>query len=264
MNRFRGQLGMSLVEATIILLVLMLLTGVIAPSIFDFVNDARRVKVKEDCEALGVTLARLVRDVGTCVMFDGRQQPTGPGCTRQNRVSLLVSDGPAVTTADISAGSDADVAFLAPNATTQLGNYKWNTADFDTMEHQFVTNSPLYPIPQNLSVLGSTGGVNTYPKPWFNYGWRGAYIQSPVSWDPWGKPYLINTLFLRVAIDAEAGRGEGQRSGGWSRTVFCLSAGANSLYETAFGGNPSNGQVVVAGVIRGGDDYFYPIQGNTK
>jgi hypothetical protein len=45
--------GLSLVETTIILLILMVLTGVLAPSINDFVNDAKDVKVKEDCEAIG-------------------------------------------------------------------------------------------------------------------------------------------------------------------------------------------------------------------
>ena len=41
MRKFKGQKGLSLVEVTIMLLVLMLLTSVLAPSIFDFVNDAR-------------------------------------------------------------------------------------------------------------------------------------------------------------------------------------------------------------------------------
>jgi hypothetical protein len=158
---------------------------------------------------------------------------------------------------------DALFTYTAPNGgTTTLGNYRWDTADRDTMEHQFVTNSPLYPTPATIVVYGSVQGTYQYSKPWFNYGWRGAYLQSPVSWDPWGKPYLINTLFLSVARDAAAGFGEGQRSGGWSRTVFCLSAGANTLYETAFGGHPTT--LLSGGVFRGGDDYFYPIQGTTK
>ena len=70
-EKVEGQTGISLVEATIILLVLMLLTGVLAPSIFDYFRDAQMVKVKEDCEAIGVSVARLVRDVGPCLKFDG-------------------------------------------------------------------------------------------------------------------------------------------------------------------------------------------------
>ncbi|MBI1872798.1 MAG: hypothetical protein HYS05_02780 [Acidobacteria bacterium] len=59
--------GLSLVETTIILLVLLVLTGVLAPAINDFVNDAKDVKVKEDCEAIGATVMRLARDVGPCL-----------------------------------------------------------------------------------------------------------------------------------------------------------------------------------------------------
>jgi len=41
MRRLRNLAGLSLVEVTIILLVLMLLAGVLAPSIMDFVRDAQ-------------------------------------------------------------------------------------------------------------------------------------------------------------------------------------------------------------------------------
>ena len=70
-TRVMNARGLSLVEVTIMLLVLMLLTGVLAPSIMDFVKDAQWVKVKEDCEAIGVSVARLTRDVGPCLKFDG-------------------------------------------------------------------------------------------------------------------------------------------------------------------------------------------------
>ena len=43
-------------EVTIMLLVLML-TSVLAPAIFDYVKDAQWVKVKEDCEAIAVSVA---------------------------------------------------------------------------------------------------------------------------------------------------------------------------------------------------------------
>ncbi len=88
MKRVRTQHGLSLVEVTIILLTLMLLGGVLAPSIMDYVNDARWVKVKEDCEAIGLSIARLVRDVGPCLKMDGRLP-----CSIYNRVDLLVSQG---------------------------------------------------------------------------------------------------------------------------------------------------------------------------
>src|SRR5512140_527764 len=94
--------GLSLVEVTIMLLVLMLLTGVLAPSIMDFVNDAKWVKVKEDCEAIGLTVARVTRDVGPCLKFYGDQP-----CTKGNRVDLLHGDGPALDNSNLGASAQA-------------------------------------------------------------------------------------------------------------------------------------------------------------
>ncbi|OGN40386.1 MAG: hypothetical protein A2568_02065 [Candidatus Yanofskybacteria bacterium RIFOXYD1_FULL_44_17] len=83
---------------TIILATLMLLAGVLAPSIMDFVRDARFVKVKEDCEAIGVSLSRMLVDTGPCIRLDGRLP-----CSRNNRVNLLVSEGNAIRTRGLGA-----------------------------------------------------------------------------------------------------------------------------------------------------------------
>ena len=88
MRKLRNRAGLSLVEVTIMLLVLMLLTGVLAPSIMDYVRDAQWVKVKEDCEAIGISVARVMRDVPPCFRLVGTD-----ACTVDNRVDLLWSDG---------------------------------------------------------------------------------------------------------------------------------------------------------------------------
>ena len=254
-----GATGMSLVEATIILFIVMLLTGVIAPSIGDYVTDAKRVKVKEDCEALGVSVMRLVRDVG-CL----KSVATDP-CATYNRVDVLQSDGVEITTADIdvSTAPDATAPVFSLGIIDCIGYLNWDLAPIcgDTFEHQLVDNAPGYATPDARTTVESpSGGVYQYAKPWMGYGWRGAYLQSPVSWDPWGKPYVMNTVFLSVAADATAGTGEGERSGGWSHDVFCLSAGANKLYETPFSGDYPTG---ANGLNRIGDDYVYPVSGGT-
>jgi hypothetical protein len=237
---------LSLVEVTIMLLVLMLLTGVLAPSIFDFVNDAKWVKVKEDCEAIGISVARLTRDVGTCLKFNG----TRP-CTKYNRVDLLYSDGPDVEQGSL--GWEAQTDFSDPGIYS--GSLNWDNDDQrgDSMEHQFIDNGsgPAYLTPADLRTYASGG-------PYFNLGWRGAYLSPPVAPDPWGHRYLVNTVFLSVALDAPHGTGEGERSGGWSHDVFCISAGPNGLYETSFSGNNTHG------VYRKGDDFIYVISGDTR
>ena len=88
MRRLRRQEGLSLVEVTIMLLVLMLLTSVLAPSIFDFVNDAQWVKVKEDCEALAISVARLHKDVGSKLYTT----PGGAATYPANKLDIMLSD----------------------------------------------------------------------------------------------------------------------------------------------------------------------------
>jgi hypothetical protein len=235
--------GLSLIEVTIMLLVLMLLTGVLAPSIFDYVKDAQWVKVKEDCEAIGISIARLTRDVGSCVKFDG----TGK-CTKLNSVDILYSDGPDVTPADTA--DDATTFFSSSNLAEPLNWFKDGDRG-DSMENQFTTNHPGYLSPASYGNYTAVG-------PLFGLGWRGAYLSAPIGPDPWGHRYLVNTVFLAVAVDANCGGCEGERSGGWSRDTFCISPGPNALYQTAFGGNSNRG------VSRKGDDFLYIISGDTR
>ena len=230
--------GLSLVEVTIMLLVLMLLTSVLAPSIFDFVNDAKWVKVKEDCEAIGVTVARLSRDVGPCLKFEGDKP-----CYMKNRVDLLFSDGPKVDETMFGPGA-VDVHSM--NVYSERLNWDYSNRA-DAMEHQFVTNAPGYSVTGPASPWG----------PNFNLGWRGSYLSPPIGPDPWGHQYLVNTAFLTVALDAK-NPGEGNQALGWSKDTFCISAGPNGLYETPIGGNG------MGGVNRMGDDFIYVIAGGTR
>jgi hypothetical protein len=239
----KSQDGMSLVEATIILLVLMLLTGVLAPSIWDFVNDAMDVKVKEDCEAIGVSVVRLTRDVGSCLKFDGSGR-----CTMANRVDILYSGGPDVKHHDVVSPD-----FNAAGDIQQSLNWYSENTRGDSMEHQFVTNDsgPMYPTP------AETGG-SMRSGPQFLLGWRGAYLSPGIGPDPWGHRYLVNSVFLSTATDACADNCNGGRNGGWINDTFCISAGRNGLYETAFAGN-SHG-----GVTLKGDDFIFVISGGTR
>ena len=161
-TKFRSAHGLSLVEVTIMLLVLMLLTSVLAPSIFDFVIDAKWVKVKEDCEAIGLTVARITRDIGPCLKFDGQAK-----CTKTNRVDLLYSDGPDVTTQDLEGDGETELDLSYALASP----LKWSTEleRGDSMDDQFVTNVPGYSTPHDLNTSTAVG-------PQFNLGWRGAYL----------------------------------------------------------------------------------------
>lgn len=245
-NATRGQRGMSLVEATIILLVLMLLTGVIAPSITEFVNDAKRVKVKEDCEALGLVTAYWKAAVN-CLQFSAAS--AAGGCSLANRIDILYSDdGPNIGSDDLDDEAETPYDTPSGNGDAVADSINWDEhltagAPFSDV---FTENSPEYGAP----VFSSPRTVKPWPP-------TPPQIQSPVMSDPWGHKYLVNSLFLSVANNASVGTTEGDRSGAWLRKVFCLSAGPNGRYQTHFSGTLNGNRR--CGVDRIGDDYFYPI-----
>ncbi len=243
----RRQAGMSLIEATIILMILALLTAVAAPALSDYVSEAKHTKAKEDIEAIGGAIKRLTRDVGPCLKFT-----PATACTMENRVEILHSQGSEIPQADIA--TTATDFSSASNITSALN---WNNDDTanvgDSMADQLSDNVPNYDTPAESSPTGYT-----LSGPRSGLGWRGAYIPGEVGPDPWGKRYLANVLFLAVASDASDNSNEGGRTGGWSRDVIVISAGPNVKFDTPFGGSTNYG----AGKL--GDDLIYTVSGDTR
>jgi hypothetical protein len=243
----KGQKGLSLVEVTIMLLVLMLLTSVLAPSMWDFVHDAQWVKVKEDCEAIGISLTRMWRDVGPCT----KAVAANP-CTLLNRVDVLRSTGA------VAGGGLLGVAFNGNILTAD-----WNTAallNLGTMEDQLVLNTPLYGTP----FINYGGGALVPVGPLFGLGWRGAYLAPPIGPDPWGTAYYANVGFNATATNI-AGPGlllEGSPNWWWERDVVCLTAGPNQTIESPF--SMYLPAVINGGTTRTGDDFLFVISGSGK
>jgi len=240
---------MSLIEATIILMILFLLTAVMSPAVGDYIEDARHTKGKEDVEAIGVSIVRLQRDVGNCLKL-----VAATACTEANRVDILRSSGPDIVVGDLNTTLAVDFT----HADITPGTINWDddqVADVgDTMEMQFVLNTtPLYPTPADSTPTGFTKSG-----PQAGLGWRGAYLSAPIGTDPWGKVYVSNTAFLVVASDSTDGTLEGNKAGGWSRDTIVLSAGPNGIFDTPFGGNVAHGTTV------GGDDLIYVVRGDTR
>jgi type II secretory pathway pseudopilin PulG len=244
--------GLSLVEATIILSVLSVLTAVVAPSLGDYVNEARQAQAKKDVETIGSGILQLLRDTGSrCLREVGTTD-----CTTTNRVDLLVSGGSdpiGVTVADIVI-PDADAASGATTSFNWLPDAQAPAAgQRDDIDSQLIENDNVTPYPQ---VTYNGGG------PRMKLGWRGAYLNGTVVSDPWGYKYQANTMFLTVATNAVDGGGnqnqEGMRETGWLRDTLVLSAGANGQVETSFGGSATGG------VSAGGDDVIYVMKGGTR
>jgi len=229
----KSERGMSMVEATIILMVLAILTAVLAPSIGDYVNDARQTKAKEDVEALGTSILRMLRDTGKPFP----QRAITSSYIAANRVDLLVSEGNAPSSTAMGTPAEAT-------------NYKvsnlldWDDAIANGVElatDHLVTNVAGYAV---VSFPASGG-----PKP--GLGWRGGYLSTNTGPDPWGNRYGCTTVWLSPGSD-NAATYEGS-----NKDVFCMTAGADGTASTDMDGNDS-------GVVVGGDDLIYVLQGNTR
>ena len=255
MRNWNSERGLSLVEATIILMVLAILTAVIAPSMGDFLTDSRGVKAREDVQAIGISVERLRRDVGiTCLSKD--PDPITTACQIVNRVDLLVSDGN-------DPGASAGAATLAAS-TAAATSYNWLGASAnavpasnrDTVDNQFMDNGVAY---LNAGVNASNVYVSG-AAPKVGIGWRGAYLTGPGGADPWGYKYQANTVYLTVAQNAATGTSEGQLQAGWRSDVFVVTGGANGVIDTNFSSQDAGG----SGSKANADDIIYVLQGSTR
>jgi type II secretory pathway pseudopilin PulG len=245
MRKWNSESGMSLVEATIILMVLAILTATIAPSLADYVEDARQVKAKEDVEAIGTAIKRLVRDTGLGCLSD-TPSPASASCTQANRIDLLTSNGndPAST-----AATYAEVGTVFAGTTAAWIGGGGNLTQTGTMDAHLVTNGPSYSLVSFTLGGGPRQGV----------GWRGAYLTGPIGGDPWGYKYQSNTLFLIQASDGANGAGgNGDDTGGWINDVIVVSPGPDGDVKTVFASDATGATTVT------GDDVVYVVSGSSR
>ena len=238
-TNLRSERGMSLIEATIILMVLAILTATLAPTLGDYVNDARQTKAKEDVEALGASIIRLLRDTG--LPFPVRVAGAGPSKASTNRVDLLVTEGAIPTqTGAVGTPSVAAAAGYVVEAAIE-----WTDAvgtEVELATDHLVTNSNAY----TTVVFPASGG----PRP--GLGWRGGYLSTASGPDPWGVRYACTTVWLNPATDTTLATAKGTNN-----DTFCLAAGADGNVDTDM-------DSVNGGVAVGGDDLIFVLQGNTR
>ncbi len=235
--------GISLVEATIILAVLSILTAIMAPAIGDYVSDARASQAKKDVETIGTAIAKMLEDVGETFLLqdgNGAAATNPPSRASSNLVKLVVTDGntPSVGTARSSGTPDWDAAV--------------NDGTVQTLEDHLVTNTPSglsanrYRTASDMTVVSNnfdpTDGA-TFNSP---NAWRGAYLPGPLGPDPWGRRYAVNVEYLERPLGTPAGQ---------VTDVFVVSAGQNGLIDTRFDTDGATG---------GGDDLIYVVSGGTR
>lgn len=243
MTRSKRDSGFTLVEVTIILLVLVILGAILLPVTERFIDLARIVRVREDIGLLAAIVELWKFDVcNRWFRVDGDSQVFSDS----NRVDMLIGEG------------DIPPTIFAPGSTDDFWRRAFGLANFvDKIENQLALGDPFFPednsaatspykIPKNLHV--------------FACGFRGAYISTPVTADPWGNRYMINVAWLGP-------RGSARIFGTSSQVefnnydVFVLSAGPDELVSTEFQvGIPPN---PAPGVIAGGDDQIAIILGGS-
>jgi len=258
--------GWSLIELTIILIVLSILCAILSPVIDRYVRNAKIVRAREDCGAIASCIWMYIEDTANSYFLkDGTPNPalgasrdlnggSAPDQSDANRVDLLVGDG--------------DVPELGPN-----GDQSWvrrvNFAEVDFLEYHLVTNRPgnaagnAYRTPTDLGkgavdfpsdpmfARDESGGFNS------EFAWRGPYITAPVDPDPWGNRYAVNVKYLDPQADSANSTSElGTDAGnGYEEDVVVLTAGPDEEVDTDFN---------VDGLTPGDDDLIITLSANSR
>jgi len=214
-----GSRGFTLVEVTVILLVLTILSTIMLPQLGNYNRLARFVKVKEDLGAICSVLKRFIDDVGEPPYGEGWYDNYNPG-PRKWPIGLLIGNGD--TPVDGGYGTQN---WTRPNmdefgVTTDGGGMR---PEFivDTFDNHLIANTPMgsgqwrWRTPVDME-----RGFHSL------FAWRGPYLDE-ISSDPWGNRYMANVFALHSPPEA----GPHDRYGS---AVVCLSAGPDAEVDTDF------------------------------
>lgn len=238
--------GFTLVEVTIILLVLVILSSILLPNLGGFNRLARYARVKEDIGAICASAARMLVDVGEVAFYHwggrdgGRNMSDTP--YREDPVGLLVGDGDTPELNGNVAGNGAHWQTPFGNRFVEGKDISGIAVEFrvDTIANHLIHNTPssnpanAYRTPLDMisgnSSAGVTGGLHfdTPGAQGFNsmFAWRGPYISDRVDADPWGNRYMINVFALWIPSDMDGD--------GFNSAVVCYSAGPDEEIDTEF------------------------------
>lgn len=250
--------GMSLVEATIILATLSVLTAVLAPQAATYVDTARQARAREDAKVIGDAINTFIGDNGEVQFLvngsngTASQPPTRPDA---NRVNLLVSDGDIPTLAAAVAGDTLWTTAVNGTTVDTLSNHLTENVPGEAAGSRYRNPSDIVvaaPGGNNIDFArGESSGMNA------PYAWRGAYLQSPVDPDPWGNRYAVNVAYLDPSpTGAVTGVTTGFVVGDLPRLdVFVLSAGPDEEIDTQFDQD---------GAVPGDDDFIYIVSSHAR
>jgi len=192
---FRAERGMTLVEATVVLMISALLVAVAAPVTSRTLDRSRLTRAVTDTQAIRTAIDNLVTEFTAFTPF----RFTSTGLSGGDKIEILVSDGDIPGINAGLAGSDTN--WVLPTDCCA------NATDVAFLEAHLALNADLD---------NAGGGVYSTAAT----GWRGAYINAPVDPDPWGNRYAANVEFLEPSGTAD--------------DVFVLSAGPDEEIDTEY------------------------------
>lgn len=238
-NRFRRDAGLTLVEVSIMLTVLVVISAAIVPVLSSVIADTRQTAARADMLSIAQALQQFLEDIGCQIVPQnqgiGSRARRGiveaplvampdmpPPGTAAARRAMAADEGPCgaaeictsdpvellVSSGDIpSLGPDGDSDWVRPpdgDAIDYLEFYLIANRPGNNTDRRFPTPDdcadPLSPLFQEVRA------------------WRGAYLNVG-SGDPWGNRYMVNTAFLGP---------------GWVQDVVILSAGPDEEVDSDF------------------------------
>jgi type II secretory pathway pseudopilin PulG len=249
----RDARGFTLVEVSIILMVLSVLSLILLPGLGSYLRDARLARARADLAAIHEGVLRFLEDTGEGVFRcigngnrdtgdGGPDDPSDPSA--YFTLEMLISDGDTPDGGDVGDG--------------WRWREPWSGHPVDTLANHLVKNSPGYDYgagyrtPDDIVADGSERQVAFASQAGFGaqFAWRGPYISGRVASDPWGNRYAINVMYMDPGADSATGDGAG-----YMYDIFVLSAGPDEEIDTPFS---------VDGVIPGDDDLLRVIAGGSR
>jgi len=166
---------LTLVEMTIILSVISVLTAVLVPTVMSHVTQSRILRARQDVRVISEAIHRFYHDTG----FIPKTTDSLDGQMGTNVVDILATPG----NAPALLGSSTDCE-------------PWVDGLVDDLSNHIVNNVPGYTLKSSMDALG----------------WNGPYLASALSADSWGNRYMINVLFLEPTPGLYTADGELKRA----------------------------------------------------
>ena len=243
----KAQGGFTLVEVSIILFVLVILSSILLVNLGSYNRLARYARAKEDLGALCSAIASYILDTGETAFYEwgGRGYGGYDSDTpeRDHPIGLLVGDGDTPTLNWRTPGADGQKwQSVWRDSFDEYKDISHTSVDFrvDTFANHLIQNEPLhdprnaYRTPSDMLSGADSAGIRGGLKfdssegEGFNsrFAWRGPYIADRVDPDPWGNRYMANVFGLYTPAD--------MTSDGFGTAVVCYTAGPDEEIDTAF------------------------------